>query len=139
MASRSSKPRAAASLSRICAPSLDKRRGRVPVGEPTGISQRRTTAEHGLSGLDVGSCIEHYIKHCEVIAACGPMQRRLGVRAEPAMSVHISASGNQTLHDPPDRSGVTALQHADRRGQRAVAHIPRKRLADVRGSKYLWQ
>jgi hypothetical protein len=27
------------------------------------------------------------------------MQRRLGVRAEPAMGVHISASGNQTLHD----------------------------------------
>jgi hypothetical protein len=92
-----------AKCSRIAQPSvrasLDEPLCRCPVTESAGIRQWTTAAEHRPRRLHVGSRIEQRIKYGDVIAACGPVQRCLGVEAVPAVGIHIGASRDQTFHN----------------------------------------
>jgi hypothetical protein len=78
--------------------SIDEPPSGRPVTEPARIRQWTTAAEHRPRRLHIGSHIEQRIKYGDVIAACGPVQWRLGVGAEPAVGIHIGASRDQTFH-----------------------------------------
>ena len=78
--------------------SLNESPGRCPVAEPARVGERAATAEDCPSRFDVGSRIKQHIEHGDVITARGPVQRRFGVKAETAVSVHISASSDQAFY-----------------------------------------
>ena len=88
--------------SRIAQPgvrtSLDEPPCGSPVAEPSGIGQRAAATQHRSGRLDIGSRIEQRIKHGDVIAACSPVQWRLGMKAEPTVGTDIGASRDQTFH-----------------------------------------
>ena len=81
---------------RTCSP-LDQPPRCFPLPERYRISQRCAAANHGARRFDVSASIEKSIQHRNVIAACGPMERRLRMRTgEPR--VDFRASRDQRDH-----------------------------------------
>ncbi|GIQ63857.1 hypothetical protein PACILC2_24250 [Paenibacillus cisolokensis] len=69
---------------------LNQSMRRSPLCKSDCIVQRRASGDHGTGRLDIGAGIKKSVKDFDIIAACRPMKRRLGVRpGEP--SVHIRA------------------------------------------------
>jgi len=70
--------------------------GGRPVSEAGSIRERSSAAEDCAGCLDIGSCIEQCIEDGDVVAAGGPVQRRLGVMAELAVGIDIATGRYQT-------------------------------------------
>src|SRR5688500_10357674 len=88
--------------------SLDESPSRRPVAESACVGEWAPATKDGSGRLDVSPGIEQRLEHRDVIAACGPVQWRFGVSAEPAVCIHIGTSGDQTLHAAATARGSSA-------------------------------
>ena len=66
----------------------------VPLAEGDGVGDRRAAGDDGTVGFDVGAGVQQRVERFDVVAARGPMQRRLAVRSREAR-VDVGAGGNE--------------------------------------------
>ena len=84
-----------------CGASFDQTARGTPLSESNCIGQSRTAAENGTRRFDVRAGIEQCVEGLGVVAARGPMQRRLAVGAD-ERCVHVGARGDELLDDRTD-------------------------------------
>ena len=100
----------------------DEPSGRGPVAETARVGERRPAPEHGARRGDVGAGVEQGIEDVDVVAAGGPVQRRLGVGVEAAGRTRVGAGGHDAPHDlGPVREVTRPVRR--RVEQRAVAAL----------------
>ena len=73
---------------------LDEAAGGVPLGEGYGVGEGGAVGDDRAFGFDVGSAIEECIEDRDVVAACGPVERRFGVAAGKA-DVDFGSAGDE--------------------------------------------
>lgn len=79
-------------------PSLHESSCSFPLAEADGVAQRRSAADDRTGCLDIRAGIKQRVEHLDVIAACGPVQRGFGMRANQP-GIDVGASRNQYGND----------------------------------------
>ena len=83
---------------RAC-PALDQPASRLPLPERRRVGERRAAADHRSARLDVGAGVEQGVERRDVVAAGGPVQRCLGVRAASKAGVDVGSGSDEGRDD----------------------------------------